>query len=292
MMAFVGGIGAAALGQPALDQKRHVARHHVVVRGARDRSLEVRLDALRIALGSAYHVRASKRSRVSVRREAQAVASVMEGGEKPRKELARNGAIELLGTAFLAFAVTSKSGAMAAVMAAVVVAAIANALGPFGPILLNPAVTVGMASTEKITLQEAALYVPLQLLGACLGLALTKYIGGATAVAAPALFMGSTNKTVVFELINSAFLMTCIYCASFGGDNSSKTPFVVALAVLSIALLGASCNPAIVFGCAWAAGASLMQFAFWVPQCAGMAVAALLSEHFLVAPKKKKSPTL
>ncbi|MEA2134593.1 MAG: aquaporin-4 [Solirubrobacteraceae bacterium] len=158
----------------------------------------------------------------------------------------------------------------------------------------NPAVTVGMLSTRRISLADACAYIVMQLLGAVLAVLLVKALMnssgtaanfGAPKVTTGKFLDGSAVKGAVAEGVGAFFLMWAIMGSAVNprGDRSWAA-FVIGatlgLAVMCIApLTGAGLNPARAFGPALfgsfgPAGDWLLTFV--VGPCAGAVLAAHL----------------
>ena len=94
---------------------------------------------------------------------------------------------ELLGTFLLVLAVTFAIefplGAPAAVVGSVTLMLLVYTIGTVSGAHVNPAVTLGMLSIQKIALPEAVRYILAQLLGATLAIGVRHFIAGAPTAA-------------------------------------------------------------------------------------------------------------
>jgi MIP family channel proteins len=136
------------------------------------------------------------------------------------------------------------------------------ALGTVCGAHFNPAVTIGMLSTRRISLADAAAYIVMQVAGGVLAVLLVKYLMNTTATAAhfgapkvtTGKFLdGSTAKGLVAEAAGTFFLMWAIMGTVVNPrGNRSWGALVIGatlgLAVMCIApLTGAGLNPARAF---------------------------------------------
>ncbi|KAJ1281856.1 hypothetical protein BS78_03G005800 [Paspalum vaginatum] len=151
---------------------------------------------------------------------------------------------------------------------------------------INPAVTLGLAATGRITLFRSALYVAAQLLGsslACLLLAFLTGCGGA-AVPVHALAPGvGSLRGVLMEAVLTFSLLFAVYAAVVDqrGGAGAVGPLLVGLVVGANVLAGgpfsgASMNPARSFGPALAAGVWADQWVYWVGPLIGGPLAGLV----------------
>ncbi|WVZ72939.1 hypothetical protein U9M48_021321 [Paspalum notatum var. saurae] len=151
---------------------------------------------------------------------------------------------------------------------------------------INPAVTLGLAVTGRITLFRSALYVAAQLLGsslACLLLAFLTGCGGA-AVPVHALAPGvGALRGVLMEAVLTFSLLFAVYATAVDQRCGSGAvgPLLVGLVVGANVLAGgpfsgASMNPARSFGPALAAGVWADQWVYWVGPLIGGPLAGLV----------------
>lgn len=162
-------------------------------------------------------------------------------------------AAEFLGTFLLAFvvrlAIGSQFGVPTAVLAGMTLGLGVYMFGPVSGAHLNPAVTIGLASVKKISVNDAALYIVAQLLGGFLaGLAGTAILSAPSSLVAE-----STLLIGLAEAMGAAVLVLGVSSVVFG-----KTPAPAAgLAIGTALTLGASIasvlsngvvNPAVALG--------------------------------------------
>jgi MIP family channel proteins len=158
---------------------------------------------------------------------------------------------------------------------------------------LNPAITIGLVLTRRLTPTRGAVHVAAQLVGATLAAWTLKSTFPAALVQATriggqsAALDVTTAHAIILEAIATFFLMFVIY----GTAVTGKAPRLAGLAVgLTIAadimaigpLTGASMNPARSFGPALISGVWEGHMIYWIGPIVGAAVAALLWEHVLI----------
>ena len=122
------------------------------------------------------------------------------------------------------------------------VVAAMHACGTFGPVHLNPAVTLAIFATGRGSLVRVLACVAGQLVGACLAGLLVMWLlaGEGTAMGMPVGSFTKTDpvKTVVVEgllaMVWSAAFLGCV----FGGRLGSAAPLPIGLAVVAAALAG------------------------------------------------------
>jgi glycerol uptake facilitator protein len=169
----------------------------------------------------------------------------------------------------------------------------------------NPAVTVGMLSTRRISLTDACAYIVMQVAGAVLAVLLVKWLMSATATAAhfgapkvaTGKFLdGSAAKGLVAEAVGTFFLMWAIMgtVANPRGNRSWAALVIGAtlgLAVMCIApLTGAGLNPARAFAPAIYGGFGPIGdwlLAFVVGPLAGAVIAAQLYTVLALDPRPR-----
>jgi aquaporin Z len=95
-------------------------------------------------------------------------------GDLTRRETYQAGLTELVGTGLLTFAALL-AGTPYAV--ALILAALVYALGPLSGAQLNPAVTLGLLATRRISAMKAVLYLDAQIIGALLAAQVAPAIG-------------------------------------------------------------------------------------------------------------------
>ena len=152
---------------------------------------------------------------------------------------------------------------------------------------LNPAITIGLLATRRITAGSAAAYVVTQLAAAVVGAFLVKAllpVGAVrSALVGVPVIAGSVSlsQAIGLELILTFFLMSAV--------------FGIGLVLLFDILVGgpltgAAMNPARAFGPALVSGEWVGHGVYWVGPIAGAVLAALLWEHFLMprSPQRRR----
>jgi aquaporin TIP len=164
----------------------------------------------------------------------------------------------------------------------------------------NPAVTIGMLSTGRITSSQAGLYIAAQLVGATIAAFLCNMIYPAAAVNATNLGIPlpadwvSVPVLLLTEFILTFLLMTAIFGTAvderaagmkLGGFAIGLT---VAFDIMAAGpVTGASMNPARSFGPALVQGMlNGVHWCYWVAPIAGAVAAAQLYHYVLLAPEK------
>jgi MIP family channel proteins len=164
---------------------------------------------------------------------------------------------------------------------------------------INPAVTVVMLATGRISGGNAAAYVVSQLVGATLaGLAVSMIFngvpGGAAAVASTGLGTPApgADVSVMSALLTEIVLTALLVFAVFGTAVDSRAPkiggFGIGLMIAANILMGgpisgASMNPARTFGPALVGGVWNAHWVYWVGPIVGALIAGLLYHHVILA---------
>ena len=173
-----------------------------------------------------------------------------------------------------------------------VLAVLVSALGPVSGGHFNPAVTLAVWVTGKITPSRAVMFVVAQLIGAALaGFALRSIFPTEawqpSSMGTPALGPGITPVTgIAIEAVLTALLVLVV----IGTAVDHRAPKIGGLAIgLAVAadilmggpLTGAAMNPARWFGPAVAAGAFDNWYVWWIGPAIGAAAAALVYRYTL-----------
>lgn len=153
---------------------------------------------------------------------------------------------------------------------------------------VNPAVTLGLFLSKRISLMRMVCYIPAQMVGAIVGSALVRGMGHDIFVAANGgankVFTEKDSEAVLGEILGTAGLVFTVLraCDKQNAGNwfsACAIGFSVWIAHLSlIPIDGTSINPARSFGPAVVADAWEDQWVFWVGPFAGAAFAALVYE--------------
>jgi MIP family channel proteins len=218
---------------------------------------------------------------------------------------------EFLGTFFLCFAgigailsgtpaVGAAGGLLAIALAHGLALSVAvNAFGGISGAHFNPAVTIGMAVTQRIGVAAAGVYIGVQLLGAVAASLMCRAIFPPEAVAQGLLGLPlpqawvSTGSLILAEAVMAFVLMLAIYgtaiddrgrAVKIGGFGIGLT---VAFNILAVgAITGASMNPARSFGPALVSGIWSFHIYYWIGPILGAVLAALLYERVLLDRRK------
>ncbi len=158
---------------------------------------------------------------------------------------------------------------------------------------LNPAVTLGLLATRRITAATAGAYIVSQLAaGVLAALALEPLypdavvraaaLGTPSLAASVSLPEGIAVEVVLGFLLISSVYGTCISPAAprIGGFGIGLT--LLFCIIFAGPLTGAAVNPARAFGPALVSGQWVAHIVWWVGPIVGGVLAALLWEHFLL----------
>ncbi|KAI5732386.1 aquaporin AQPAe.a [Diaphorina citri] len=170
-----------------------------------------------------------------------------------------------------------------------------QALGHVSGGHFNPAVTVGMLATGKVSIIRAVFYVVAQCIGAISGSLILKAL-------TPADFQGNLGLTTLnkhltpvqgmgIEFFLGFVLVLVIFGVCDGNKPHAKAPAALAIG-LTVALghlaavdfTGASMNPARTFGSAVVANIWTDHWVYWAGPSLGGLVAGLLYTYLFVAP--------
>lgn len=161
---------------------------------------------------------------------------------------------------------------------------------------INPAVTIPMIITKKISPKDGAAYIGSQVAGAIAAAATLKAIlpelGAAvnfgTQGGPSDIINGNIGSAFALEAIFTFFLVTVIFMvavhkkASPGWHGFSIGGMVFLLHIVGVPLTGASMNPARTFGPALVSGAWEFQWLYWVAPILGGVVAGLVMNYVYV----------
>lgn len=214
---------------------------------------------------------------------------------------------EFIGTFFLCFAgiaaILSNTPAVGAGVGIVGIAlahglALSIAVSCFGGVSgahVNPAVTIGMLATKRISVSNAAVYIVSQLLGATVAALICRAMFPADAVATANLGIplpaawASPGVVLLAEFVMTFLLMTAIFGVAV--DERGKVVKIGGFAIgLTVAfdilaggaVTGASMNPARSFGPALVQGYWAWHLYYWIAPVAGAVAAALVYEHLIL----------
>ena len=172
---------------------------------------------------------------------------------------------------------------------------------------LNPAVTVAMLVTRRITLVRATLYVAVQMLGALLGAAILlatmgdvknakgKDFSETLGVSSPSNPDTALGAVFGIELLITFVLVWTVFatCDSRRTDLAGSGPLAIGLSIgmchlWAVPITGSGMNPARVFGPAVVSGVWTHHWAYWVAPIVG-GIAAGLIYDFLFAVNATRS---
>jgi MIP family channel proteins len=177
------------------------------------------------------------------------------------------------------------------------VAVMVSATGHISGGQFNPAVSLALLVTRKMSLHDAAVYILSQLAGALMAALLLKWFFGVYAVAdgvttPSAVF--TPMKTLVLEIVTTFFLVFVI----FGVAVDKRGPNLIAGLLIGLTVIldiliagpytGASMNPARSFGPALATGKWDAHWIYWVGPITGGVLAGVVYNAFFL-PKQNAS---
>ncbi len=160
---------------------------------------------------------------------------------------------------------------------------------------INPAVTIPMIITKKISPADGAGYIALQLIGGIIAafslVAILPDLGQAVNFGTQApgdLIQGDPMKALWLEMIFTFFLVTTIFLvavhkkAPAGIHGISIGGMVFLLHLVGVPLTGASMNPARTLGPAIASGFWEFHWIYWVGPIIGGIIAGLIMNYVFV----------
>lgn len=174
-----------------------------------------------------------------------------------------------------------------------VIVAMAYSIGNISGCHINPAVTIAMLVSKKISLKDAIGYMIAQFIGATCGAAiLMALVGAETGLGANALYQGSIAKSLIIEVILTFVFVIAILGVTSKVENSAVAGIVIGLSltlvhILGISFTGTSVNPARSFGPALLVGGEALTsvWVFIVAPLVGGILAALVY-MYLTSEKK------
>ena len=161
----------------------------------------------------------------------------------------------------------------------------------------NPAVTLGLLSTGRISVRDAGAYVASQLVGAALGafmltLVIPAGITHAGTLGTPSLAGGmSLASGIGMEAVLTFFLVSAVFGTAVSASAPKVGGFGIGLVLFFDILVGgpltgAAMNPARAFGPALISGTWYGQMVWWVGPIAGGIIAAQLWHRVLLDREK------
>ena len=188
-----------------------------------------------------------------------------------------------------------------------VVGLMVYAFGHISGAHINPAVTIPMMITKKISVQDGIGYIIFQLIGAVVAAfslkAILPEIGAkvnfGTQGGPSELLNSSIASGIAVEIILTFFLVTVIFLtavhkkAAAGIHGISIGGIVFLLHIVGVPLTGASMNPARTFGPAVVSGFWELHWLYWVAPIIGGIIAGVIMNYVFVnkAEPKTKSVT-
>ena len=158
---------------------------------------------------------------------------------------------------------------------------------------LNPAVTIGLLTARRITVQTALVYIVAQLIGAVLAALALKMLlpsqvvrGALSGVPTIASTM-TAGKAIALEAMLTFFLVSAVFGTAVSPDAPKVGGFGIGLVLffdimIGGPLTGAAMNPARAFGPAVASGTWTGQGIWWIGPIVGGVIAALLWDRVLL----------
>ena len=164
-----------------------------------------------------------------------------------------------------------------------VIVAMAYSIGNISGCHINPAVSIAMLVSGKLSVKDFIGYVVAQVAGAIAGAALLLPIFGADCgFGANALFEGNIGLSILIEVILTFVFVIAILGVTSKTENGAVAGLVIGLTltlvhILGIALTGTSVNPARSIGSAVFAGGDALKnvWVFIVAPLAGGVLAAI-----------------
>ena len=182
---------------------------------------------------------------------------------------------------------------MTALAFGLVIVAMAYSIGNISGCHINPAVSIAMLLSGKMSKKDFVGYVAAQFLGAIVGAALLMlFVGKENGLGANALYKGDVGLSILIEVILTFVFVLAILGVTSKTENSHVAGIVIGLSltlvhILGIAFTGTSVNPARSFGPALFMGGEALS-CYWVflfAPLVGGAIAAFVYK-FLTAESK------
>ena len=165
-----------------------------------------------------------------------------------------------------------------------VIVAMAYSIGNISGCHINPAVSIAMLLTRKLSLKDFIGYVIAQFAGATVGAALLMlFIGKEYGLGTNGLYQGNIGLSLLIEVILTFVFVLAILGVTSKTDNSAVAGVVIGLSltlvhILGIFFTGTSVNPARSFGPALLMGGDALKcvWVFIAAPLAGGVLAALV----------------
>ena len=174
-----------------------------------------------------------------------------------------------------------------------VIVAMAYSIGNISGCHINPAVSIAMLVSKKMTLSDFIGYVIAQFLGAITGAALLMaFLGKESGLGTNGLYNGKIGLSFLIEIILTFVFVLAILGVTSKQENSAVAGLVIGLSltlvhILGIAFTGTSVNPARSFGPALFVGGDALSnvWVFIAAPLVGGVLAALV--YKFLAPEDK-----
>jgi aquaporin Z len=200
--------------------------------------------------------------------------------------------VEIVGTFFLVYAIASaatvysKSGQLGVIgiglVHALALTAIVYSIGYRSGAQVNPAVTIGLLVSGKLTPKEASLYILSQLAGAIIASVVVFSMFGSSMISSVTLpANGNVQRALILEIVMT-FTLTYVVLTTTTKRNMKIAPlagvaigFTLGLNVIfGGSITGGSLNPARSFGPALITGHLEYNWIYWIAPIIGGIIAA------------------
>ena len=173
---------------------------------------------------------------------------------------------------------------MTALAFGLVIVAMAYSIGNVSGCHINPAVSIAMLISGKMSKKDFVGYVAAQFLGAVVGAALLMlFVGKDNGLGANALYKGNVGLSILIEVVLTFVFVLAILGVTSKTENGHVAGIVIGLTltlvhILGIAFTGTSVNPARSFGPALFMGGEALScyWVFLVAPLVGGAIAAFV----------------
>lgn len=189
------------------------------------------------------------------------------------------------GVAAVSGCVFPEAGYVATALAfGLVIVAMAYSVGNVSGCHINPAVSIAMLVSGKMTVKEFFAYIVSQFLGALAGAGILAYFMGSTeALGQNGLYNGDVVKSLIVEVILTFIFVLAILGVTSKVENSGVAGIVIGLSLVLVHLIGipftgTSVNPARSFGPALLVGGEALAnvWVFIVAPLVGGVLAAVV----------------
>ncbi|MBQ3049171.1 MAG: MIP family channel protein [Oscillospiraceae bacterium] len=168
-----------------------------------------------------------------------------------------------------------------------VIVAMAYSIGNISGCHINPAVSIAMLVSKKMSVKEFFAYIAAQFLGAIAGAGILAYFMGSTeALGQNGLYDGDIVKSLIVEVVLTFIFVLAILGVTSKKENSNVAGLVIGLSLVLVHLLGipftgTSVNPARSFGPALLVGGDALAnvWVFIVAPLVGGVLAAIVYKY-------------